>query len=105
LNCTIPALANIKVGSFCGTSGEEGTISCPFFWKKPRKADRISLTLVIPSFRYLKPDRAAQGFSARVGRALWPDKMASVKPCSGTAEKSGGPVFSGWGVARWFTRQ
>ena len=27
LNCTMPALVNISVGSFCGTSGLESTIS------------------------------------------------------------------------------
>ena len=32
-----------------GTSGEEATISWPFFLKKSRKADRISLTLFISS--------------------------------------------------------
>jgi hypothetical protein len=30
LNCTIPALVNINVGSFRGTSGEDATGSCPF---------------------------------------------------------------------------
>jgi 2-succinyl-5-enolpyruvyl-6-hydroxy-3-cyclohexene-1-carboxylate synthase len=29
LNCTIPALVNNKVGSLRGTSGLDGTISCP----------------------------------------------------------------------------
>ncbi len=29
LNCTIPALVNIRVGSFRGTSGEDGTTSWP----------------------------------------------------------------------------
>jgi len=33
LNCTMPAFVNISVGSLRGTSGEDGTISCPFFAK------------------------------------------------------------------------
>src|SRR6202035_2555402 len=40
----MPALTNIKVGSLRGTSGAEGTRVWPFFAKKSRKADRISLT-------------------------------------------------------------
>jgi hypothetical protein len=30
LNCTMPALTNISVGSLCGTSGAEGTRACPW---------------------------------------------------------------------------
>ena len=33
LNGTMPALTNIKVGSFCGTSGADATRACPFFSK------------------------------------------------------------------------
>jgi hypothetical protein len=29
LNCTIPALVNISVGSLRGTSGDDGTTACP----------------------------------------------------------------------------
>src|SRR3569832_2393685 len=43
----MPALTKSKVGSFCGTSGEEATTSCPFFSKKPRNVLRISLRLAI----------------------------------------------------------
>src|SRR5215212_6368160 len=44
LNCTMPALVNIKVGSLRGTSGDDGTISWPFSAKKSRNFDLISLT-------------------------------------------------------------
>src|SRR5262249_8639353 len=47
LNCTMPALVNINVGSLRGTSGEDGTISWPFSAKKFRKGDLMSLTPVI----------------------------------------------------------
>src|ERR1700761_6877523 len=40
----MPALVNIKVGSLRGTSGDDGTISWPFWAKKFRKVDLISLT-------------------------------------------------------------
>ena len=50
LNWTMPALVNINVGSLRGTSGEEATISWPFFLKKSRKADLISLTPFISSY-------------------------------------------------------
>ena len=40
----MPALVNIRVGSLRGTSGDDGTISCPFWAKKFRKVDLISLT-------------------------------------------------------------
>jgi hypothetical protein len=33
LNCTMPALVNISVGSLRGTSGLEATTSCPFVLK------------------------------------------------------------------------
>jgi len=33
LNCTMPALVNIKVGSLRGTSGDDGTTSWPFLAK------------------------------------------------------------------------
>jgi hypothetical protein len=29
LNCTMPALVNINVGSLRGTKGDDGTTSCP----------------------------------------------------------------------------
>src|SRR4051794_13574434 len=41
----MPALVNIKVGSLCGTSGEEATISCPCRRKYSRKVVRISLAV------------------------------------------------------------
>ncbi len=44
LNCTMPALVNISVGSLRGTSGDDGTISWPFSAKKSRNFDLISLT-------------------------------------------------------------
>src|SRR5262245_53463803 len=51
LNCTMPALVNIKVGSLRGTSGDDGTIVWSFRAKKSRKADLISLTpLICPSW-------------------------------------------------------
>src|SRR5271167_1531235 len=40
----MPALVNIKVGSLRGTSGDDGTTSCPSRAKKSRKLDRMSLT-------------------------------------------------------------
>src|SRR5918999_4289188 len=44
LNCTIPALVNINVGSLRGTNGDEATISWPCFRKKLRNVVLISLT-------------------------------------------------------------
>src|SRR6478752_2258171 len=41
----MPALVNSKVGSLPGTSGLEGTISCPLLLKKSRKLWRISALL------------------------------------------------------------
>ncbi len=43
----MPALVNISVGSLRGTSGDDGTISWPFFAKKFRYVDLISLTPLI----------------------------------------------------------
>src|SRR5215469_12014263 len=50
LNCTMPALVNMSVGSFRGTSGLDGTCSWPFFRKKSMKVLRISLRLLITDF-------------------------------------------------------
>src|SRR5262245_57287456 len=36
----MPELANMRVGSLRGTSGEEATTSCPCFRKKSRKVER-----------------------------------------------------------------
>jgi hypothetical protein len=50
LNCTMPALVNMSVGSLRGTSGLDGTTSCPSRLKNSRKVDLISLTplMLIP---------------------------------------------------------
>ena len=48
LNCTMPALMNISVGSFCGTSGDDGTTRGPSL-EEVEEARRMSLTLVIAS--------------------------------------------------------
>jgi hypothetical protein len=48
LNGTIPALVNISVGSWRGTSGLEATTSWSFLAKKSRKAARMSFVLVWP---------------------------------------------------------
>lgn len=37
-----PALMNNKVGSLCGTTGDEGTKSCTFPWKNLTKVSRTS---------------------------------------------------------------
>src|ERR1700722_9549237 len=42
LNCTMPALTNMSVGSFAGTSGELATTWCCLDSKKSRKARRTS---------------------------------------------------------------
>ena len=47
LNCTMPALVNINVGSLRGTSGLEATTSWPFLRKYSRNVRRMSLTLAI----------------------------------------------------------
>src|SRR5688500_8992585 len=47
LNCTMPELVNMSVGSLRGTNGLEGTSVWPFASKYLRKLDRMSLTLVI----------------------------------------------------------
>ena len=61
LNCTMPALVNINVGSLRGTSGEDGTISWPFSAKKFRKVDLISLTPLMFIQSESWPGRAAFG--------------------------------------------
>jgi hypothetical protein len=43
----MPALVNISVGSFRGTSGPDGTTVWPFRAKYDRNRERISLTLLI----------------------------------------------------------
>jgi hypothetical protein len=42
LNCTIPELANIKVGSLRGTKEELSTTLCPLRSKKSKYVERIS---------------------------------------------------------------
>ena len=44
LNCTMPELTNISVGSLPGTSELDGTTVCPLDAKKSRKVLRMSLT-------------------------------------------------------------
>ena len=60
LNWTMPALVNMSVGSFRGTSELDGTIMCPFRAKNWRKLDRISLTPLIYAYRLnrMPPDFA-----------------------------------------------
>src|SRR6478672_12106706 len=67
LNCTMPALVNISVGSLRGTSGDEGTISWPLSAKKSRKVDLISLTPLISV-----PSRPQSVHGSRRGRKLKP---------------------------------
>lgn len=43
----MPALVNISVGSFFTTIGADGKMTCPFEWKKSRKACRISALVII----------------------------------------------------------
>jgi len=43
----MPALVNMSVGSFLITMGADGTISCPLFRKKSRKAVRISEEVIV----------------------------------------------------------
>jgi hypothetical protein len=45
LNCTIPELANINVGSLRGTSELLGTTRWPLRSKKLRKVERISFNV------------------------------------------------------------
>jgi len=59
----MPALVNIKVGSLRGTSGEDGTISWPFWAKKFRKLDLMSLTLLMFIQPEAGPDRERALFS------------------------------------------
>jgi hypothetical protein len=40
----MPELVNIKVGSFAGTSGLDGTMVCPLLAKKSRNVLRMSAT-------------------------------------------------------------
>jgi hypothetical protein len=50
----MPALVNMSVGSLRGTSELDGTTLCPFFAKKFRKFDRISLTPLLHQNRLKK---------------------------------------------------
>ena len=43
----MPALVNIKVGSFLITMGAEGTISCPFERKNSKNLLRMSALVII----------------------------------------------------------
>jgi len=65
LNCTMPALVNIRVGSLRGTNGDDGTISCPALAKVPRKAARMSLT---PLMKPADPSRPSLPPVARKSR-------------------------------------
>src|ERR1700754_5228645 len=59
LNCTMPALVNIRVGSLRGTSGDDGTISWPFSAKKSKNFDLISLTPLMFTQSEICPGRTA----------------------------------------------
>src|ERR1700733_9600739 len=54
LNCTMPALVNMSVGSLRGTSEFDGTGLCPFLAKNWRKFDRMSLTPLMNQNRLKK---------------------------------------------------
>ena len=83
LNCTMPALVNIKVGSLRGTSGDDGTISWPFAVKKFRNVDLISLTPLI-----LVQSQNHQGSAAKAASvprtAFRQGAHAVQKVCSGS---------------------
>src|SRR5260370_5677415 len=83
LNCTMPALVNISVGSLRGTSGDDGTMAWPLSAKNFRKVDLISLTPLI-----LVQSQKAGDFPQKgdVSRAPLLDKRdGSVqKACSGS---------------------
>src|SRR5208282_1406812 len=61
LNCTIPALVNIRVGSLRGTSGLEETISWPFLAKKSRKVRRMSFAVCMAFYTSIPAARAPGG--------------------------------------------
>jgi hypothetical protein len=46
LNCAMPELVNIRVGSFLTTKGAEGTMWWPLDWKKSRNFRRISCEFI-----------------------------------------------------------
>jgi hypothetical protein len=46
----MPALVNIRVGSFLTTIGADGTIRCDLLAKKSKKALRISLAVIRQSY-------------------------------------------------------
>src|SRR5690606_25130261 len=66
LNCTMPALVNISVGSLRGTSGLDATASWPLRAKKSTKLERRSFTLVINGLSLGK----------RARRTPWRDRLA-----------------------------
>src|SRR3990172_9387159 len=47
LNWFIPALVNMSVGSSCGTTGDDGTNTCPFAAKKSRNCCRICREVIL----------------------------------------------------------
>jgi len=98
LNCTMPALVNIKVGSLRGTSGDDGTASWPFRTKYPRKLDLISLTPLIAS--RLPMSSPLQGSGSLSGSRAFcgePEGHPRVKPEAGFAGKRYGfPCFYRW---------
>jgi hypothetical protein len=79
LNCTMPELANISVGSLRGTSGLDATAVWPLRAKKSRKVRRISLAVIMT---IQMPPRGPRG---KVGVLIgW---MVGVHRTSRRAEK------------------
>src|SRR6185295_11349612 len=77
LNCTMPALVNIRVGSLRGTSGLEATTSWPSRRKNSRNVRLMSLALAIVLNRCRAP-----GYLPRCINAADPVAKSAVLQCT-----------------------
>src|SRR5262245_48209147 len=96
----MPALVNINVGSLRGTSGDDGTISWPFFLKKSRNVRRMSLTEAMDRFReraprapaHLGPAAVCSGLSVADREPLCQAPAALLGRTACTPVRSRGPM-------------
>src|SRR5580700_5018477 len=92
LNCTMPALVNIRVGSLRGTSGDDGTTVWPLRAKKSRKLALISLTpLIVRTLIHRARRRRKCGLASWLGLRL-PARAALLKLAGQDPGLTAGPA-------------
>src|SRR6185503_4906543 len=92
LNCTMPELANMRVGSLRGTSGDEATTSCPCFRKKSRKVERICARPVMCHIQLERRCAVLRIEGGPVHKDVVPQKVkiaAENQPGRGSARNAG----------------